>query len=252
IPHWNLKDDLLECLHSLQRTTYAHHQVVVVDNGSTNGSPELLEREYPWVQLIRLPENRGYSGAVNAGIEYALAVEADFVFVLNNDTVVPPDTIGSLVDAFSGDPAIGIVAPKILYYDRPDRVFSLGDRSYRLLPMPRGFGYTQRDRPDFAGIMEFDYVPACAMLIRTDLFHHVGFFDVTYFMYYEDADFCRRARDRGYRVLCQADAVIYHKASLSADKNKTVISRVRARNRVRFYRQYRHGPHPWCTYLCLG
>lgn len=252
IPNWNLKDDLRECLDSLQQCTYHPHQVVVVDNGSTDGSPTVVAEHYPWVHLIPLPDNRGYAAALNVGIEYALTLAADYVLALNNDTVVLTDTITRLVALLAADQSIGIAAPKVLYYDHPDRIYRLGDRMYRWLPLPVGFGPRWRDHPRFARVMDFDYVSGCAMLIRTTLFREIGLFNPTFFMYYEDADFCRRARRRGYRIVCDGRAVMYHKASLSAKKDKVGILRIRARNRMYFYRKYPHGPHPWFTYVFLA
>ncbi len=252
IPNWNLKTDLGECLDSLSQSTYASHRVIVVDNGSTDGSPDFVKERYPWVSLIVLPENRGYAAALNAGIVKAVEQGANYVFALNNDTVVEKDAIATLVDVMASDESIAIAAPKILYHDHPATIYRLGDRIYPWLPLPLAFGQGWSDRPRFSGVMEFDYVTGCAMLVRTSLFLEIGLFDTGFFMYYEDADFCRRARRRSHRIVCVGDAVIYHKASLSAKKIGGSIVKTRARNRVRFYRRYRHGPHPWLTYVALA
>lgn len=252
IPNWNLKDDLGECLDSLSHITYANHQIIVVDNGSNDGSVDFVKRRYPWVTLIALPQNQGYAAALNAGIVRALEQGSSYVFALNNDTIVEPDVLTKLVTVIKSDSSIGIAAPKVLYYDDPNRIYRLGDRKYRYLPLPVGFGNKWRDRHKFSGIMEFDYVSGCAMLIRASLFRVLGLFDTSFFMYYEDADFCRRAKEHDYRIVCVGDVVIYHKASLSAKKEKITISYIRARNRVRFYRRYKHGLHPVLTYITLA
>lgn len=252
IPNWNLKADLGECLESLQQVSYAPHQIVVVDNGSIDGSPEYVAKQFPAVKVIALPENEGYAAALNVGIDYAFRQQANYVLALNNDTIVSPQALTQLVAVLDSDPTIGIATPKILYHDHPERLYVLGVRVYPWLPVPVTLGQRWRNRACYTGIMDFDYVSGCAMLIRTRLFHEVGLFDTTYFMYYEDADFCRRLRERRYRVVCAGDAVIYHKASLSAANEKILIRRIRARNRVRFYRRFRHGPHPWLTYLVLA
>jgi GT2 family glycosyltransferase len=252
IPNWNLKKDLGECLDSLQNQTYSPLQVVVVDNGSSDGSPEFIERNYPEIKCIALPENRGYAGALNEGIKLALDENAEYILALNNDTIANPDAVNQLVSLLEGCPEIGIASPKVLYYDRPKRIYRLGDRRYSLLPMPLGFGNKWYDHPRYSGVMDFDYVSGCAMLIRARLFRQIGLFDPGYFMYYEDSDFCRRARDNGHRIVCVCDAIIYHKASLSARKEKAFITEIRARNRARFYHRYRHGPHPWLTFAAIG
>jgi GT2 family glycosyltransferase len=252
VPNWNLKSDLVECLDSLRRASYSPHQVIVVDNGSTDGSVELIKAHYPEVLLIALPENGGYAAALNAGIVRALALGAEYVLALNKDTLVPPEALAQLVCRLEQDQTIGIVAPKTLYHSHPDRIYSLGDRTYPWLPVPKAFGYGWRDRPSLARVMEFDYVTGCAMLIRASLFPEIGLFDVGFFLFYEDSDFCRRVRDRGYRIICDGGTTIYHKANLSTGKDRVSTSRIRARNRVRFYRRYRHGPSPWLTYLVLA
>lgn len=252
IPNWNLKADLAECLDSLRRVPYTPHRVIVVDNGSADGSPQLVEERYPWVSLVTLPENRGYAAALNVGVVKAVEADTDYVFALNNDTVVEPQSLGKLVEGLESEASIGIAAPKILYHDHRDMVYRLGDRIYSWLPIPLAFGPGWKDRPKFSGVEEYDYVSGCAMLIRSELFQEIGLFDTGFFMYYEDADFCRRARRAGYRIVSVGDAVIYHKASLSADKIRSSIVKTRARNRMRFYRRYEHGPHPWLTYTTLA
>ena len=89
------------------------------------------------------------------------------------------------------------------------------------------------------------------MLIRVSLFREIGLFDVGFFLFYEDADFCRRVRDHGYRIICDGNTIIYHKANLSTGKDRSLPVGL-ARNRVRFYRRYRHGPSPWLTYLVIA
>jgi hypothetical protein len=251
IPNWNLKVDLGECLDSLSHVTYPFHRVIVVDNASTDGSPELVRDQYPWVELITLPENIGYAGALNVGIAKALEWGAAYVLGLNNDTVMSPRTIQRMVEVMESDLATGIASPKILHFYNPQKIYSLGERIYRWLPLPVSFGRGWPNLSIFSRIWDFDYVTGCAIMIRTSLFHEVGLFDPSFFMYYEDADFCRRVRERGYRIVCVGDVEVYHKVSKSAKKRANFIYRIRARNRVRFYRRHRHGPHPLLTTMTL-
>lgn len=252
VPNWNLKAELAECLDSLYQVSYFPLRVIVVDNGSTDGSTEFVATKYPWVYLITLSENRGYAAALNAGIAQAMKWEASYVLALNNDTVVTTEALTRLAEVLNSDNTIGIAAPKVLYFHQPKRIFSLGDRIYRWMPVPIGFGYKWPDHPIFSRVLEFDYVTGCAMMIRSSVLQEVGLFDESFFVYYEDADFCRRVRERGHRIVCVGDAIIYHKASRSSNKNPLHIQRIRARNRVRFYRRYRHGPHPWLTFATLA
>jgi GT2 family glycosyltransferase len=251
IPNWNLRDDLGECLDSLVKQAGIVQEVIVVDNGSQDGSVEYVRKNYPEIHVIALKENIGYAGALNVGIKYALEKGAVYIYLLNNDTVVPDDVLYKLFSVIERNQDIGIVAPKILYNNNRKIVFALGDKRSSLFPVPIGYGYRKKDRPKYSGEMDFDYVTGCAMLISAEVFRKTGLFDEVWFMYYEDADFCYRVRQAGFRIVCYGDAVVYHKASLSANKNYANSTRIRARNRVWFYRRYPHGLHPWLTNFIL-
>ncbi len=252
IPNWNLKEDLGECIESLRKSeSYPQDEIVVVDNASTNDAAEYIREYYPDVTLFVMEKNLGYAGALNVGIRYALEKNADFVFALNNDTVIPPGCIKKLIERMADRQDIGILTPKVLYHSRPDVLFSLGAKSYRWLPVPIEYGLRKRDSQRFDGLMEFDYVTGCAMLIRTSLFEKIGLFDESYFMYYEDDDFCRRTRDAGFRIACDGSVKIYHKASLSSKKHGDPIIFHRARNKIVFYRRFPHGPFPCLTWVIL-
>ena len=251
IPNWNLKADVGDCIESLQQSGVANHEIVVVDNASTNGASDYIRENYPGVTLFALKQNIGYAGALNVGIRHAISKNATHVFALNNDTIVPDGTIGHLIEQMQHNPAIGILAPKVVYFQHPDILFSLGAKTYPFLPVPIEFGHRWRDSKRFSTIMEYDYVTGCAMLIRTSLFKQVGYFDESYFMYYEDDDFCRRVRDKGYKIACDGSAKILHKASLSSKQQGAKVIYFRSRNRVLFYRRFRHGPFPVLTYLLL-
>ncbi len=251
IPNFNLKYDLDECLDTLQVSHYSNLHVIVVDNASTDDSVAYIEKKHPWVETLICNKNDGYAAALDDGIRASGKYNPEYVLILNNDTLVPPETIGELVRIAQEDPKIAIAAPKIIYHNQPDRIFSLGDRIYPCLPLPVRFGLHKKDRPRYRGIFEFDYVFGCAFLVRAKVFYDVGLFDTSFFMFYEDADFCRRVRDAGWRILRVGSAIIRHKASLSVKKELSLMIYYRARNRSRFYRRYKHGPHPIFTFFAL-
>lgn len=251
IPNWNLIRELSECLDSIMESTYENFQTIVVDNASTDNSIEVVTKHYPWVKLIRSNENLGYAGALNLGILEGLKLGAQYFFALNNDTVVPPETITQLVYVMKRNLEYGIVAPKVLYYDKPEITFSLGDKVYSFLPLPVRFGRKKKDKKDQNTVLEFDYLFGCALLIKKELVEKIGLFDTSYFMFYEDADYCWRTRAAGYKLARVCNVKIYHKASLSVKKERPLMTYLRARNRSRFYRLHRHGIHPYFTYLAL-
>ncbi len=251
IANWNLRKDLLECLHSLSETNYPRMHVIVVDNNSTDGSVDDVRLYFPQTQLIARDENGGYAVALNDGIRAGSSLHPDYYLVLNNDTLVPPETIGKLVDVMQADRQIAISAPKIIYHDHPERIFSLGDHIFPWLPLPLRVGKKALDKPAYSKTTEFDYLFGCALLIRAESLKQVGLFDTSFFMYYEDADLCRRMRDQGWKNVRVGSAVIRHKASLSSKLVPDKMLYLRARNRSWFYRRYRHGPHPALTFIAL-
>jgi GT2 family glycosyltransferase len=124
IPHWNGRHHLHDCLTSLRRQTLTNHEVILVDNGSSDGSQEYIRTEFPEVRLLELGQNRGFTGACNAG--YA-ASKGQFVCLLNNDTEADPNWLQVVVDTFESHPRVGIVATKMLLFDRRDHFHSAGD-----------------------------------------------------------------------------------------------------------------------------
>ncbi len=251
IPNLNLKKDLGECLDSLKLSTFDNLQVVVVDNNSTDGSREFVKKNYPSVMLLESEVNLGYAGALNFGIRHIIQQNPDYIIAMNNDVLVPPTTISTLVDTLESSSNIAVAAPKILNYQFPTQTNSLGDRIYPLLPLPVRFGLNKKDSEKNNRIIDYDYIIGCFMVIRTKVLLEVGLFDTSYFMFFEDADLCRRIRDRKYRIVRDGRAKIYHKGSVSVKRERPQMIFLRARNRVWFYRRYRHGPHPIFTYIFL-
>jgi len=247
ILNWNLKEDTAECIAAVLKSSYGNYHALVVDNGSTDGSAEHVSHCFPEVELLVNPHNAGFAAGNNVGIRHALAAGTDYVFLLNNDAVVDTDTLSQLVNYAESDRRVGLVAPKILYYAERDRIWRLGDRVSRWLPVPVSIGRNVRDRGQFATPFVVDYVTFCGALIRCRVLEAVGLLDEHFFFSYEDADFCRRAHDAGYLIVCQPRARMWHKASLSTQKNAARVRYFKAKSRALFYRRYAHGPHPYLT-----
>jgi GT2 family glycosyltransferase len=245
--NWNLKDDLAECLASLERMSCPDAGVVVIDNASEDGSVEMVRARFPGVPLIVNECNLGFAGGNNVGLRYALSQGAECVFLLNNDAVVAADMLTRLVNVMLAEPSLGILGPKILYHGTEDRVWYLGHRRSRWLPVPHRVNPHLGEHPGEPTWFEVDYVSGCGMLIRREVLEEVGLLDEGLFMHYEDADYCRRAQEAGYRVACVPGARMWHKISQSSRREAPAVRRAKARNRVLFYRKYPHGPHPWLT-----
>jgi GT2 family glycosyltransferase len=249
--NWNLPADSIACVQSLQAGLPPGARVVLVDNGSTDGSVgQFQERLGETVQLLALPDNLGFAGGMNAGIRAALAAGAGAVLLLNNDTVVDEPMLERLLQAAAALPQAGVLGPAIYYYDAPQRLWQLGAREHALLPIPLNIGARALRR---AGPRPFrlDYVTGCAMFVRREVFERVGLLDTEYAMYFEDADFCRRARRAGFELWCVPSAKMWHRVSLSARMVKPASRYSFAWGRARFYRQHPHGPLPALTYAYL-
>jgi hypothetical protein len=187
---------------------------------------------------------------MNAGVRYALAHGAQSVLLLNNDTIVAPDMIAQMIAAAQRYPVAGILGPLIYYYDWPERIWQFANREYAWLPMPLRVPASALARAGGQPVA-VDYVTGCAMLVRRAVFEQVGLLDERYIMYFEDADFCRRARRHGFQIWCVPRARMWHKVSLSARINRPANRYLQAWGRAFFLRQHPHGKLPGLTWLYL-
>ncbi len=207
VVNWNNPTDTIECLTSLQKMDYHDFFTVVVDNASTDGSETAILNEFSGVHLIRMEKNRGYAAACNKAIEYCLENEAQQVLLLNNDVVVHPNILQN---------SIGIVGPLVLYYHDKSRVFSAGGRFDRFTARNWAIDQGSQEVSRYRLPREVDYVSGCALLVRSDLFEKAGLMDTRYFMYYDEVDFCLRAKAAGYKIVFVPRAKLWHRVSASS------------------------------------
>ena len=206
IPNYNGKRFLAACLASLAEQSCSSFAVTVVDNGSSDGSLEYLQATHPGVRCLPLAENRGFSAAVNAGI---LAGSAPYVFLLNNDTELPPDCLDQLVQAADKQQEFDFFAPKMVGFadrsvlDGAGDGYLRGGAGYRLGTMERDSARYNRPRPVFGAC-------AGAVLYRRDVFDRVGLFDEDFFAYLEDVDLNLRMSRAGLRGYYVPASVVYH------------------------------------------
>ncbi|MGH2521890.1 MAG: glycosyltransferase family 2 protein [Anaerolineales bacterium] len=240
IPAWNRKHDTLACLESLLALTYPSYRIVMVDNGSTDGTAQAVGENYLNVEIIAHPKNLGFAAGVNSGIRHALERGADFVFLLNNDTLAEPSLLNRLLAYCTA--GVGIVAPKIYYAADPERLWSAGGQRHPWTLEKTDDARGQPDGPRWARVLERDYLVGCAMLIPRSTLQRVGEFDERYFMYYEDMDFSWRVRAAGLKLLVAPDARLWHKVALSSGGSDSPNERYwMARGSVLFFRRYARG-----------
>lgn len=212
--NWNGAQDTLRCLDSLGRVAYPRFEVLVVDNGSTDGSVDLLRQAYQDVELLENHENLGYAGGNNVGIERAVARGADYVVLLNNDTVVDPGFLDTLVEGADRHPKAAFFGPKILYLDRPDTVWFGGGR----IDWSNGSSHIdqeRRDEPTDTTPREVDYVTGCCLMVRSSAINSIGLMDPRFFLLFEETDWCVRARQSGWQVVYVPASRVWHAGSQS-------------------------------------
>lgn len=207
---WNRRKDVLECVDSLIRAGIREETVTVVDNGSSDGTAEVLEQMHPNIGLISSPRNLGFSGGNNLGIKRALEGGAENICLLNNDIVVEPGFLAELIRAARDHPRAGILGARILYLDRPGLVWSQGIMVGTKTGRIRAPDHNRREEEVPGRTREVDAVSGAAMLIRRDVFLDIGLFDEDYFLRFEDVDLCLRARERGYSVLSVPSSRVLH------------------------------------------
>jgi len=212
---YNNYTDTKECLESLANITYRNYEVILVDNGSTDGSGEKLKQEYPQHTYIFNKNNLGFAGGVNSGIQYSMRKNSDYVFLLNNDTIVDKEFLEPLVSTAEKNPSTGIVGSKIYYYNSPKTVNFAGGKIDFWRGITPHIGSGELDRGQYEKPIEEDFQDGSAMLIKKEVINKIGLFDTTYFLYSEEVDFCFRAQKAGYKILNVPQSKVWHKISIS-------------------------------------
>ena len=218
IPTWNGWHYLEECLGTIAAQRYdGTLTTLVVDNGSADGTADKLRREWPDVRLIRFEENRGFAGACNAGMQAALDAGADYVMLVNNDTLLHPDMTRELVRAAQAEPRAGLLNPIIGYADRPDVVWAHGN----VMSLYTGEGDgadVGRPLAEVAseGVKRVEAATGCIVMAPARVARELGLLAEDLFMYYEDMDWSLRVRKAGYEILAVPTAVAWHKISSAA------------------------------------
>lgn len=214
--NWNGSDDTLNCLESIRASTYQDYFVVVVDNGSRADQVSKLKQSKSDFELIETGENLGYTGGNNKGIEYALDCKVDYVFLLNNDTYIAPNTLQNIVQAADRDKQIGILSPKIFFHPARHLIWSAGAALNQRFLMGYSLGYKVEDKGQFDQARDVDYVTGCAMLIQSRVINEVGMLSDDYFAVCEDIDYCLRVANAGYKIKYEPSASVWHIESASS------------------------------------
>ena len=236
---YNSRVDLMQCLPSLIPSLSPLDEIILVDNASPDLTAKWIAQNYPQVHLICSSDNLGYGGGGNLGARFA---NGRYLAFLNPDTLVEPGWLDALITALESEPKTGLVTPKILLLNKPDRINTCGnDMHISGITLCRGLG---QSRNDFSEQEEVSAVSGTAFVIRKDLFTDLEGFDEHFFMYMEDTDLSLRARLGGYRCLYIPESIVHHDYTLTFGAKKTFYQE---RNRYLMLLKCFHGS----TFLVL-
>jgi GT2 family glycosyltransferase len=233
----NKRVDTLACLDSLAASTWPALDLIVLDNQSSDGSVEAIRAAHPSVTVVPLTSNRGYAGNNNVGIDLAMARGADWVFVLNEDTIVDPRCIEQLVRYGEQQPQAGVLGPLVLHHDEPTVIQSAGgwfDARWQAGHL----GQNEEDRGQFAGPRAVDWISGCGILVRREVIAAVGAIDERFFYYWEETEWCLRARRAGWTIALVPAARLWHKGVTRHYQPSPNVSYYHTRNHLLLMRTH--------------
>lgn len=207
ILNFNQEADTNECILSLKRMNYKNYRIILVDNDSFDGSGFRIKERFREIEFLRSEHNLGFAGGCNLAIRRSMEKNpSGYILLLNNDAIVSENLLDSLLGAAEGSGEIGIAGAINYYYNDPERIHMSAHRFLWWL------GIQKRAQEDTGAVFkEAQSVSACCMLIKKEVIQTIGLFDERFFIYYEDSDFCLRARRAGFKVVAVRNARVWHK-----------------------------------------
>jgi len=240
ILNWNGKKDTLECLNSVTKINYKKLSIIIADNGSTDDSVLEIRNRYPNLTMVENGANLGFAEGNNHAISYALNHGADAVVILNNDTIVHKNLIQSFIDAYQSLDRVGILGATCFYYDNPEVIWTCGanfdNDSLHFNYLHQGLKAS--DTPE-EKLTPVDYIVGCVMFVPKEVINSAGLMDKTYFLNFEEFDWCNKIRESGYTNYTVKDAMIWHKISSSfGGKNSPLKNYFLTRNFFLWIKRY--------------
>ncbi|MCK4348110.1 MAG: glycosyltransferase family 2 protein [Thermoplasmatales archaeon] len=232
IINWKNEKITIECLESLYKINYPNFHVIVVDNNSIDATAKAIKKKFPLITLLQNYDNLGFAEGNNLGINKALEMNADYIFILNNDTIIDSIILWPLVKQANNNPEIGVLGCKIYYYDEPKKIWFAGEMRDTCTGFRKYFGKNRIDDGYYDDLIECNNLTGCAMFIPAKVIRETGGFDKDFFAYSEDIDLCLRIRELGYRIYCERKAKIWHKVSSSLGNNSPIKVYFSVRNRL--------------------
>lgn len=243
---WNQRDLVLDCLASLRVLNYPNYSIIVVDNASCDQTANVIRANFPDATVIENSENLGFAEGNNVGIRYALEHGAEYVMLLNDDTIVDAQMLDELIVVAEKAPKIGLVGPAIYYQNQPEVIWSAGNNiDWDTGTLKRLHADTRLDpeQPAF----EADYLTGCALCVKSAVIDRIGLIDPRYFIYYEETDWCMRARAAGYKAVLVPRARIWHQVSATMKQDSPATVYYMTRNAFLFLYLHAKGATRWTT-----
>lgn len=242
-----------DLLDSLADIHYAHYETLLVDNGMEQDATSRYQQHLPTVKVINSAQNLGFAGANNLAIQQA---KGDYILLLNNDTIVPKHFLAPMVALMEKRPEVGILSPKIYYYDQPNTLQYAGTARIDLTT-GRGTDPAKlsEDQGQYQENKAVELAHGACMLIRKEVLEDIGLLSEDYFLYYEELDFCMRARQAGWQIYYTADSYIHHRESSSTGKSSAFKTYYMFRNRWLFMKKFNSTFHFLqfaCYFLCIS
>lgn len=240
ILNWNGGKYLLSCLNSLRKvkSKIARLEFLIVDNNSTDASVKNVIKKFPNIKIIKNLKNLGYSGGNNVGIKYALKQGADYILLLNPDTQVDNKFIDPLLESLEKNKKNGIAGPKTYKKSLSSKLISNAGNFLDRYLNGKDLGNGKLDKGQYDSVFLTDYVSGTAMLIKKIVFKKIGYFDERFFLYYEDVDFCLRAKVKGFESCFVQKSLIFHKGSVNTVVGSPLHTYYNTRNRLLFLKKY--------------
>jgi GT2 family glycosyltransferase len=241
--NFNGSNDTINCIISLEKQTYTNKRIIVVDNASTDHSWEILKSAQNChdFYLIKATENKGFSAGCNIGILYALQENAEYILLLNNDTIVKSDCIEYLIKGFAYDTRCGLTIGKIYLQKDKNVIWYAGGSMSLYTAGLKHWEYGKIDNCTDNTIKEVTFATGCCMCISRYVIEKIGLLDESYFLYEEDTEYNFRIMEAGCKMLYVPSAIIYHKVSASTCKSSFVLQYYLIRNKYRIIQQHYQG-----------
>lgn len=233
--NFNQAEVSCDLIRSLRRMRYPNIEIVVVDNGSEKDDPSIILERFTDITFLKTGENLGFAGGNNFGLPYC---HGEYVLFINNDVEVEPDFLEPMIAVFGKFPQVGMVSPRIHYFDSPGLIQYAGSTPINRMTMRNaGIGSFEKDRGQYLDTRTTAYIHGACMLVSKEVIEKVGVMHDDYFLYYEELDWCHRVHSAGYQIIFEGSALVHHKESVSVGKASPLKMYYMTRNRLLFARR---------------